>query len=248
VGTTAKRVTFTGRAAHAAAYPWEGANALKAATLAMTAMDFQRETFRDEDSVRVHWIVSKGGEIVNAVPADVHLDITVRARTVPAMVDAAAKVDRALHAGAMAMGCSVTIDNVAGMMPLKNDPNMSALVHDNLVALYGLNDVGGPSLSGAATDVGDLGLIMPVVQPMITGVLGTPHTNTYQVTDHLRAAVEPAKFMAMTVIDLLAGDAATARNVLAQAHDRLISRAELIALRRSLDRRSTWPPTDISGQ
>lgn len=240
VGTTAKRVRFAGRAAHAAAYPWEGANALKAATLAMTAMDFQRETFRDEDSVRVHWIVSKGGEAVNAVPADVHLDVTVRAGTVPAMLDADAKVDRALQAGAMAMGCAVTIENVAGMMPLHNDSNLTSLVHDNLLSLFGKQAVGGPTLSAAATDVGDLGLIMPVIQPLTTGVVGTPHTNTYRVVDHVRAAVDPAKFMAMTVIDLLSGEAAGARRVLAAAKDRLIGRDALIELRRSLDKRTSW--------
>ena len=49
---------------------WAG-NALNAATMAMTAINFNRETFRDEDSIRIHPIITKGGEAVSAVPADV---------------------------------------------------------------------------------------------------------------------------------------------------------------------------------
>ena len=60
-GFLAKNVRFIGRAAHAGVAPEKGVNALSAATLALSAIDAQRETFRDQDCVRVHPIITKGG-------------------------------------------------------------------------------------------------------------------------------------------------------------------------------------------
>ena len=61
-------------AAHAGGSPHNGVNALKAATLALQAIDASRETFKDDDHIRVHPIITKGGELVNVIPADVHIE------------------------------------------------------------------------------------------------------------------------------------------------------------------------------
>ncbi len=90
-GSLIKQVHFRGRASHAGMAPWDGINALKALSLALTAVDAQRETFRDEDLVRVSSVVTKGGEAVSAIPGDVRMEMMVRARTVEAMADASAK-------------------------------------------------------------------------------------------------------------------------------------------------------------
>jgi metal-dependent amidase/aminoacylase/carboxypeptidase family protein len=164
------KIEFRGRAAHAGGWPWEGVNALKAATLAMTGMDFQRETFRDDDNVRIHWNLTKGGEAVSAVPDDVRLDMMVRANRVEAMLDASAKVDRALRAGALALGAEVEITTMSGVLPMRIDPNLRELVRRNQESFLGADQVGPPGHSTAGTDVGDLGHIMPVCQPLATGV------------------------------------------------------------------------------
>ena len=52
-GTLAKMIQFVGRGAHAGGAPHLGINALNAATLALSAIHYNRETFRDEDSIRV---------------------------------------------------------------------------------------------------------------------------------------------------------------------------------------------------
>ena len=65
-GTVAKKIQFIGRGSHAGGAPHLGINALNAATLALTAIHFNRETFRDEDTVRVHPIITKGGEEGNS--------------------------------------------------------------------------------------------------------------------------------------------------------------------------------------
>lgn len=62
-----KVVSFHGKAAHAAGCPENGVDALNAAMLAMHAIDLQRETFRDEDSVRIHSFLPRAGEAMNVV-------------------------------------------------------------------------------------------------------------------------------------------------------------------------------------
>ncbi|MCK5196828.1 MAG: M20/M25/M40 family metallo-hydrolase, partial [Spirochaetales bacterium] len=70
-GFIGKSVRFIGREAHAGSAPYKGINALNAFNIALSAIHAQRETFRDEDSVRVHPIITKGGDGVNNVPSDV---------------------------------------------------------------------------------------------------------------------------------------------------------------------------------
>ncbi|MFH0768964.1 MAG: M20/M25/M40 family metallo-hydrolase, partial [Chloroflexota bacterium] len=65
-GFVAKRVIYTGRSAHAGGAPHRGINALNAAMLALNAIHAQRETLQDNDTVRLHYIITKGGDSVNA--------------------------------------------------------------------------------------------------------------------------------------------------------------------------------------
>src|SRR5439155_614577 len=102
-GCIVKTVRYVGRAAHAGGAPWLGVNALYAAQIALAAINAIRETFRDEDTIRVHPIITHGGSQVNVIPGEVRLETYVRGRTVEAILDANVKVDRALRAGALAL-------------------------------------------------------------------------------------------------------------------------------------------------
>ena len=53
-GFLAKFIRYAGRASHAGAAPQDGINALNAACLGILAVHAQRETFQDQDSIRVH--------------------------------------------------------------------------------------------------------------------------------------------------------------------------------------------------
>jgi amidohydrolase len=239
-GCVVKFIRFVGRGAHAGGAPHLGINALKAAMLALAAIDANRETFRDDDAIRVHPIVTRGGEAVSAVPADVRLETFVRGKTVEAIADAAAKVDRSLRAGAQAMGARVEITTLPGYMPQAMDPNLVALSRANCAAVVGEANLGRPRHSTGSTDVGDLGLIMPQAHPRAGGVRGTIHGADYHVVDHVEAAVNPAKAMAMTAVDLLWDGAREARRVKAEA-GRKLTRDEYVALVRKFATRETYP-------
>ena len=136
-GFLAKNIRFVGTAAHAGARPDLGVNALNAATLALNAIHAQRETFRDEDCVRVHPIITKGGDLVNIVPAEVRMETYVRAKSHEAVSSASAKVDRALRGAAMALGCTVAIETIPGSLPLRSDKGLAAIFKENASDLFG---------------------------------------------------------------------------------------------------------------
>lgn len=241
-GSLIKLVTFRGVAAHAGQSPHEGVNALKAAMLAVGAIDAQRDTFRDSDRVRVSQIVTEGGVAVSAVPGEVRMEVMVRARTVEAMADASAKVDRALRSGCVALGASVQIRTFGAYFPLHQDEPLVELLAANAADLLGAdNMVREPgAVMGGSTDVGDLGMLMPVCHPMAScGSTAPFHGNRFWTVDHDRAAVSPAKFMAMTVVDLLADGAAGADRVIEQSGPKL-DRAAYLALRRGLEAEETF--------
>ena len=77
-GFVAKMIRFVGKAAHAGGAPHRGVNALNAAQVALNAINAQRETFQDHDAIRIHPIITKGGDLVNVVPAEVCMETYVR--------------------------------------------------------------------------------------------------------------------------------------------------------------------------
>ena len=209
-GFLAKTVRFLGCAAHAGVAPEKGVNALYAANLALNAINAYRETFRDEDCVRVHPIITKGGDIVNIVPSEVRMETYVRGRTAAAVKDAATKVDRALRGGAMAMGCTVEIETVPGFLALANDRRLTEVFRENAGQLFGDAAYRVYPHSGGSTDAGDLSQIMPVLHPVMTGARGTVHGKDWHISDHEAGYLAPAKTLAMMAIDLLHGNAEVA--------------------------------------
>ena len=123
-GTVSKSIKFKGKASHAGGAPHNGINALNAAMLAMSGIHFQRETFKDEDTIRIHPIITRGGAAVSSVPADVRMETYVRGSSIEGFLDASEKVDRALRAGAMAIGASVEIITLPGYLPIQNNENL----------------------------------------------------------------------------------------------------------------------------
>ncbi len=226
-GFLAKSVRFLGRAAHAGLAPEQGINALKAAQLALAAIDAQRETFRDQDCVRVHPILTRGGDLVNIVPAEARLETYVRARTPEAMLEAARKVDRALKGAALAMGCRVEIETVPGYLPLRNDPNLARVFRENAARLFGPQEYCELPHSGGSTDAGDLSQVMPVLHPVMTGARGAPHSTDWHIADAEAGYLAPAKALAMMAIDLLWEDASLARRV-GEAYRPALSREEYL--------------------
>jgi amidohydrolase len=244
-GFVAKRVRFSGKAAHAGVAPFRGINALNAANLALTAIHMQRETFRDEDHVRIHPIMTHGGTSINIVPSDVRLETFVRGASLEAITDAAEKFDRAMRAGALAIGADVEIQTLPGYLPLIMDKTLGAMFRGNAVELVGDAHYAEHAVCTACSDAGDLSQILPMLHPCHGGCAGYSHSVNFEIVDPELAYVTPAKAMAATVVDLLFGDARGAERVRRNFVPRL-TRDGYLAEMRALTTTQTYThrPTD----
>ncbi len=240
-GFIGKKIRYIGKESHAGSAPEQGINALNAATLGMNNIHAQRDTFKDSDRVRVHPIITKGGDIVNSVPADVRMESYVRARTIDGMLDANVKVDRSLKAGAMAIGARVEITSIPGYLPILRNHDLDDLFRDNLFFLGLTREdlIEGGDFTGSF-DFGDISHIMPAIHPMAGGVVGNLHTRDFATVDENRAFILPAKAMALTVIDLLYDQAQGAGRVLENFKPKM-TKATYLDFLKSVDRKETYP-------
>ena len=212
-GFLGKKTHFLGRQAHAGAAPWDGINALNMATIAINSMHAQRETFRERDYVRLHQIINRGGDIVNAVPDDVELETTVRARTLEALLAANEKVNRCIQGAAIAMGGHATVEDAAGYLPMKPDQGLADLFTENAKRFYPEETILPCMDSTGSFDIGDLSHFMPILHIITSGVTGGLHTANYRVVDLDDAFITPVKMLACTIIDLLCDGAAGAKEI-----------------------------------
>lgn len=213
-GFIGQEIHFIGKESHAGGAPHKGINALSAANLALAAINAQRDTFKESDYIRVHPIITKGGDLVNTVPANVRVETYVRGSNVEGILDAAEKVTRSWKAGAMAMGAEVEIKTMPGYLPDKPDENLIDVIYDNEVLIFGKEHVVKDSghFTGSS-DVGDVSSILPTIQASIGGVKGDFHSETYEMVDRDIAYLGAAKVLTLSIIDLLYDDASLAKKV-----------------------------------
>lgn len=224
LGFTAKNIRFIGKASHGAA-PFEGKNALQSATLFLNGINANRETFRDEESIRIHPIITKGGEIVNSVPDDVRIETYVRGRSTEAIEKGCNIVDRCANAAASMMDCTCQIQTIPGYLPLKQDENLSdvmALAGEKVLGkdkiFYGVDMVG-------STDLGDLCHLLPSIQATMGGFLGNQHAQDFKVVDLKQSCFLGGALIAQFAYELLSDDAKKAKFVI-DNYKRLLSDKE----------------------
>lgn len=212
-GCLLKKVEYKGKATHAAS-PYNSVNALYAANLGMAGINSIRETFLEEDYIRVHPIITKGGDIVNVIPDDVRVETFVRAKTLKGIEETNKKVDRAFVAGALALGAQIKITDYPGYLPLTTDENLNELSMEVLSGLVIPDDITVVSHATGSTDLGDLSSLMPVSLTLIGGVEGGLHTADYKVIDPETAFVLGAKVVALMTVELLSNNGKKAIDIL----------------------------------
>lgn len=234
VGNIKKLIKYTGVAAHAGSAPWNGVNALYAANLGLSAINSLRETFKEEDLIRVHPIITEGGVAANAIPDTVKIEGYVRGKTYTAISEANKKVNRALIGGALSLGANITITDTAGSSPLVNDMNMVEIAK-RAAEKIGERFIVKPILSTGSTDMGDLSSIMPVVHPYAAGATGIAHGKNYYITDVERCCVGSAKMQLEMLQLLLSGNAAEAKRIIAEFKPQFASKTDFLDFLDSLN-------------
>lgn len=212
LGFEVKNLTFTGKAAHGSE-PWNGTNALDAAVLAVMGIHANRPTFRDGDRVRIHPIVSNGGDLVNVIPDKAVIETYVRAANPAALQEACEKVDNAARAGALAMGAECSIENIPGYAPLKQSEAISEIFEKNALAFFSPSQIiHGRDMTGS-TDMGDVSQVLPCIQPTIGGFSGALHSKEFAITDPETVYITAAKLLACTAYDLAKNGGANAKRI-----------------------------------
>jgi amidohydrolase len=204
-------VHYTGKEAHASAFPEYGINAADALTVAQTAIGLLRQHIRHGD--RIHGIVTKGGDAPNVVPADTRAKYIVRARSLGELDEIRGKVMRCFEAGALATGSTLAVhEDHIPYAEMLHDQALAALYRRNAEAAGRFFPDLGPALQRAAgsTDMGNVSLALPSIHPMI-GIASLPAVNHQpEFTAHCvteaadQAVVDGALAMAWTAIDVAA--------------------------------------------
>lgn len=229
-GCVTKSIIYHGKASHAGGGPHQGINALYAANLGLSAINSLRETFKDEDHIRVHPIITAGGIAVNAIPDTVKLESYVRGATMDSISEANVRVNRALAGAAVAMGANVTLCDRPGYAPLNNDPLLSKYMADAMRTVVPAENVKESDGWGTGcTDMGDLSTIMPVVHPHCAGASGTGHGADYFITDFESACMNSAKAQLALTEMLLENGAEKAKEVIANAKPIYANKEEYFA-------------------
>ncbi len=207
-------VQYHGKAAHAAAAPWEGRNALDAAVLGYMNVAALRQHIRPNE--RIHGIFTKAGDKPNIVPSSAAMDWYIRSGTIDSLQPLTERVRVALESAATACGCTMDHawvgERYANM--IDNQPMVQAYVRNASRVGRTVRD---PAETGrpvvGSTDMGNVSYLVPSIHPMIkVAPDGTPiHTLDFATSaasaEGDQAVIDGAKVMAMTVVDLWTSDA-----------------------------------------
>lgn len=216
-GFVCKKHTFIGKASHGAS-PAGGINALYAATNALQAANAVREQFSGDNKFRFHPIITKGGEAVNVIPAEVVVESFVRGGNMEQIQKANKRINRAFAGSAAAMGCRLVTEDQIGASPRNDDKNLRLAMKEVGKMLFDESEINveRPWTPGC-TDMGDISAVMPSVIAYV-GCSSIPgHTSRFIVEDAYTACVTNAKLQAGFVHYLLTDGAAYAKYVIENA-------------------------------
>lgn len=177
------RVAFTGVSAHASVSPWLGRSALAGAQLFVQAIDALRQFV--PPTVRLHGIISDGGQAPNVVPAHAAVDLYVRDRTATSVAALVTRVRAAADGAALATGTQATVAETGPLYAERRNNMVLAERFGDAVRALGVDIAPGDLDSPAgSSDIGNISLLLPVIHPYIQ--IAEPGTPGH--SDAMRAA------------------------------------------------------------
>ncbi|MDP2730241.1 MAG: M20 family metallopeptidase [Dehalococcoidales bacterium] len=208
-------VEFSGKAAHAAAHPEQGINALEAMLQSFAAINSLRQHIRS--SARIHGIITDGGEAANIVPAHSAGNFIVRAMEDDYLDELKERVLNCFIGAATASGARLQYKWGVRYATLLNNLTLAKLFKGNMESLGRRIFLENPTHSFGSTDVGNVSQLVPTIHPFISiaekEVIG--HSSEFALAAAsergLEGMFDAAKAMAMTVADLLAHPETLAR-------------------------------------
>lgn len=201
------RIEFKGKASHAASAPHDGINALDAMILVFNAVGLMRQQLPGD--VRIHGIITKGGDAPNIIPDYTEAKFYVRAATKKRMMDVYHKMERVVEGAALQTGCTGLLEPtqrnlVDNIVPT---PSFDAIYQRALESLGETVEDRHQPLG--SSDVGNVSQVIPVIQPMIriSDVPVAGHSiekrEACRSESGLRSIALGAKALALTALELI---------------------------------------------
>jgi amidohydrolase len=208
LGRSSLEAVFTGRAAHAAAAPELGLNALDAATVLLVALGLLRQQLRSDS--RLHANVAEGGDSINIIPERARVKLFLRSPDPDYLRDRLHPALRDCVAGAaLATGTTGELAEVAPAYdPVRTNPVLAELAAAAFTAVgRPLDPVEGYSGPAGSTDMGNVSQVLPAVHPYICVTPGVAlHTRDFAAgavgADADRAVLAGATVLATTMLAL----------------------------------------------
>lgn len=220
-GCVNKKITFHGKSCHAAR-PQAGKNALNAATLALNAIAMLRESYSNDPYIRIHGVITNGGDSVNIIPDNVTMDYMLRAPSLESILNLNERFDRAVMYAAKAAECEATVETLNGYMPLLDNHDLGSIIGNTAEELFpGIDYDYNRVFFASCTDMGDIATVIPAVHAYTPGCCGTGHGADFMIKSPEDAYVNSSLLNAAIAIKLLYGDAEPAKKIAAQKKDLL---------------------------
>ena len=132
-GLVSVQYFFHGKAAHAAAAPWEGRSALDAVELMDTGWNFRREHLRLQQ--RSHYVISNGGDQPNVVPPEASVWYYFRELDYPHIKDLYELGNKMAQAASMMTDTTVTQRLIGSAWPRHFNKVIAEVQHKNIEAV-----------------------------------------------------------------------------------------------------------------
>lgn len=206
LGLAKIRFTFSGRAAHAAAYPEEGINALDGVIQTFNAVNALRQQLRQD--VRVHGIVTEGGIAPNIIPARAACYFYVRAEDLAMLHEVKQRLIACAEGAALVTGCTLSVEEERReLAPFRVNRPFADLYRAQLGFLGLVEADSRPDRGRGSSDIGNVSQIIPTIHPHVPIGDGI-HIHTPGFTEAAgssrggEAVLEGARAMALTAIEL----------------------------------------------
>lgn len=157
---------YTGQTAHAASCPEKGINALNAVIALFNGIDALRQHVTSD--VRMHGVITNGGEAANVVPGEAITRWYFRARTKESLAPVLEQVKKIAEGAALMTGASLEVCQYEyAYDDLKTNEDLSTLFNDNLAGL-GVTDMLPAQGPGGSVDIGNISNVTATIHPYIS--------------------------------------------------------------------------------
>ena len=161
-------VAFTGKAAHAAAAPWEGVNALDAAISAYQSLSMLRQ--QTEPDCRFHAVIPEGGKRPNIIPESTKMKFIIRSPTNKGIAVLKHKATNIMKAAALASGCDVDItyaspEKAAHYSNMVSNTHLTQCFRKHWESCNPVQSHVSANCIWASTDMGNVSYVVPSIHP-----------------------------------------------------------------------------------